>query len=182
MASTSLALLAAICSVACDDGDPTGPTVTQVEVNPREVTFSAIGASHRFEAIARDANGPVATTMFTWTSSNVDVAAVDSMGVAEAVGNGSARIAATAGGASGWADVTVRQSIAAVTVRPASRRGTGDGSRLARPRTPSQPGRLAHDRGVHEGLNVGVGRVRRSETDRAPPRPLRRAPASAARA
>ncbi len=79
-----------------------------VVVEPAEATLSAPGDTVRLAATALDANGnEVADAQFSWESSDAAVATVDDAGLVTAVGNGSATITASAGSASGTAEVTV---------------------------------------------------------------------------
>ena len=92
----------------------------EVVVTPSADTLVAFGDTVRLAAEARDANGhPVAGARITWRSRDTAVASIDSAGVVTAEGNGTATIAATEGGATGEADVTVRQSVDSVVVTPA---------------------------------------------------------------
>jgi len=62
----------------------------------------------------------MAGTAIAWASSDPMVAAVDASGLVTAVGNGAATITASAGSASGSAQVTVAQEVGAVGVTPAN--------------------------------------------------------------
>ncbi len=99
-------------------------TITSVTVSPATATLDVLGATRAFTAEARDAGGAVVpVTQFAWTSSALDVAAVDpATGVARATGHGTAGITATAGLVSGTATLTVdlTATIATVTVEPSS--------------------------------------------------------------
>ncbi|MCY3601193.1 MAG: Ig-like domain-containing protein [Gemmatimonadetes bacterium] len=87
---------------------PPAPVATTVTVNPRSVSFTALGETARFTAEVRDQNGQVmAGAAVAWTSSDASVATVDASGEVTAAGNGTATITATAGSASGSAAVTV---------------------------------------------------------------------------
>ncbi len=79
-----------------------------VVVEPAEATLSVLGDTVRLAATAFDANGnEVADAEFSWESSDAAVATVDGAGLVTAAGNGSATITASAGAASGTADITV---------------------------------------------------------------------------
>ncbi|MXW08569.1 MAG: hypothetical protein F4Z78_01970, partial [Gammaproteobacteria bacterium] len=66
------------------------------------------GDTGRLLAEAFDASGRrVSSAVFTWSSSNDSVATVDASGLVRGVGEGTARITATAGEASGAAEITV---------------------------------------------------------------------------
>jgi len=90
------------------------PPVREVQVAPAAATV-AVGATSRLRAVAYDAAGNVLATgvRYNWTSSNVNIARVDSLGVVTGVAAGAAVIAAEAKGSgtppkSGAAAVTVR--------------------------------------------------------------------------
>lgn len=104
--------------VACGDDDPTGPTVSSVQVDPATATL-APGGSVQLTATARDAGGNTLTTTVIW-SSNSTAATVDSNGLVTAVAEGTAVITATAGGQSGAATITVVIPVASVEVTPAA--------------------------------------------------------------
>ena len=93
--------------------------VSAVTVSPPADTVAAVGDTVRLVAEATDANGHgVMGAEFSWLSSDTLVVGVDASGMVTAVGNGTARITATAGGASGTAAVTVIQSPDSVAVSP----------------------------------------------------------------
>jgi uncharacterized protein YjdB len=93
--------------------------VSTVAVTPATTTQTALGATVQFSAQARDARGHlIAGAGFTWTTSDARVATVDASGLVTAAGNGDVMISAAAGGTSGSARVTVRQSGATVEVTP----------------------------------------------------------------
>jgi len=96
---------------AGDVSDTVVVTVTQsagsVVVSPAEGTI-ALGDTLRLAAEAFDENGhAVEGAAFSWSSSDVDVARVDETGLVEALAEGTARITARAGDASGVAEITV---------------------------------------------------------------------------
>ena len=94
--------------------------VSSVAVSPATATIGALGGTLRLSAEALDPNGSVvADAVFTWTSSDRSVAAVDASGLVTAAGNGAATITATMGSVSGSAAVTVAQEVSSVTVAPA---------------------------------------------------------------
>ena len=94
--------------------------VTAVTVSPEALEFSALGDTLRLAAEPVDANGhAVEGVTVTWASDDDAVATVDGSGLVTAAGHGTAKIAATAGGASGAAAVTVMQSPDSVAVLPA---------------------------------------------------------------
>ncbi len=94
--------------------------ISAVQLSPAADTLVAFGDTVRIAAEATDANGhPVVAAQFSWESSDASVAAVDAAGLVTAAGNGSTVVAANAGGASGAAALTVKQSPASLTVSPA---------------------------------------------------------------
>jgi DNA/RNA endonuclease G (NUC1) len=90
---------------APNDGAATPPTstgpVATVVVSPATVTL-APGATRQFSATARDANGQVTATTFTWTSLNTTVATISAGGLATAKADGTANVVVTSG--NGFAD------------------------------------------------------------------------------
>jgi len=79
-----------------------------VSVTPSTATISTAGGTAQFAAQTMDANGrPVAGKTFTWTSDAPGVATVSATGLATAVGNGTAQIAAAVEGKTGSAALTV---------------------------------------------------------------------------
>lgn len=90
----------------------------QLIIAPAADTLTALGASRRFTATARDANGAsVAVSGLTWTSLNRTIAEVDGSGNVVARGVGTALIvAAAAGFTPDTATVLVRQLAATVTL------------------------------------------------------------------
>ena len=99
---------------------PPAPVATTVTVNPGSASFTALGDTARFTAEVRDQNGQVmAGATVAWESSDASVATADASGQVTAAGNGTATITASAGPASGTAEVTVAQQASAVSVSPA---------------------------------------------------------------
>ncbi len=74
---------------------PAPPRVTSVEVSPASATINR-GGTQQFTATAFDGSTPVSGVTFTWTSSDTNVATVDSTGLATGVGIGTVTITATA--------------------------------------------------------------------------------------
>jgi len=109
----SLAWLSAVTLAGCQDEQPiTGSNapVASVEVTPDSAAAASLGQTVHFTATARDADGAeIPGSSFTWTSSATSVARVAGSGSATTVGNGKATIAATAGGVTGIARLTVAQ-------------------------------------------------------------------------
>lgn len=68
--------------------------ITTVTVSPDSANVAVTGSTV-FSATARDANGTVVTTSFTWSSSNTAVATVDANGTVTGLATGSAQIRAT---------------------------------------------------------------------------------------
>lgn len=96
----------------CDDSPtdpPDTPGVAEIQVTPDEITFTVIGLSEAFSAIVLDEDGEVIDdATVAWSSSNEEVATVNEVGVVQAVGEGSATIAATSGDVTGEAQVNVQ--------------------------------------------------------------------------
>ena len=133
------AILAALASAkGCGDGDsPTGmpdvPRPTTLAVSPTTAELTAFGATVQLAAEVRDQNAEVvAGGTVAWVSSSPAVATVDDSGLVTAAGNGVATITASAGTASGSAEITVTQAIDAVTVSPMEGTiGSGETLRLS---------------------------------------------------
>ncbi|MYJ69437.1 MAG: hypothetical protein F4087_13155 [Gemmatimonadetes bacterium] len=93
----------------------------RIDVSPTATTFPALGDTVRVTAEPFDANGnPVVDADVVWSSTDQAVATVDSTGLVTAAGNGSATVAATAGGASGTSEITVSQVLVGVGIVPAN--------------------------------------------------------------
>ncbi|MEJ2237953.1 MAG: Ig-like domain-containing protein [Gemmatimonadales bacterium] len=102
-------------------------TVTQaissIVVTPAGVTLTAFGQEQQYSAQALDAgaNPLEIQPTFGWTSSNEGVATVGAVdGLAQAMGNGTTQILASAGGVTGGIDLTVAQIATSVVVSPAA--------------------------------------------------------------
>ncbi len=94
---------------------------TSISISPAVLRFEALGDTARLVAEVRDRNGEVVrSARVTWESGDPSVATVDAAGLATAVRNGTVSIAAAAEGASGTAEVTVDQVVAALEVSPSS--------------------------------------------------------------
>ncbi len=86
---------------------PPPPQPTTVSVTPSEVGL-AVGDSAQLAAEVRDQDGQVMTGVaVAWASSDTAVASITSAGLVRGISAGAATIAATAGQASGNAEVTV---------------------------------------------------------------------------
>src|SRR3989442_241176 len=96
--------------------------LTSVVVSPATATLNALGLTQSFSAVARDAGGNVILgRTFAWSASPAGVATIDPVtGIATALANGVATIAATTGGVSGMSQLSVAQIVTAVVVNPAS--------------------------------------------------------------
>ena len=101
-------------TVNAEAGDASGDAVVAVMQSARSVVVSpaedkiAPGDALQLVAEAFDANGHrVSRAAFTWSSSNGSVATVDASGLVRGVGDGTAKITATVGEASGAAEITV---------------------------------------------------------------------------
>lgn len=112
----------ALLLVSCDN--PLGPTSTsigRVDVQPGVVGLT-VGASGSLRADVIDADGKaVAVRRVFWSSANTAVATVSQTGTVTAVGPGLVTIAASSGGKSGLATVTVSaRPVSVVRVSPTS--------------------------------------------------------------
>ncbi|HYU67009.1 MAG TPA: Ig-like domain-containing protein, partial [Jatrophihabitantaceae bacterium] len=86
---------------------------------PAADTIRALGNSRVFAAVAKDASDSVvAGQTFAWSSSDTLIAKVDTLGIALAIGNGTATITATTAGVPGTATLLVQQVVASVHVTP----------------------------------------------------------------
>ena len=86
--------------------------VSAVKVSPEALEFSALGDTLRLAAEAVDANGhPVEGTEVTWASDADSVATVDSAGLVEAVGYGTATVTGTIDSVSASVEVTVEKNL-----------------------------------------------------------------------
>ena len=100
--------------------EPPEPVATTVTVSPSPVSLNALGDTIRIASTVLDQNGQVmAGAPVAYSSSDQAVATVDGLGLVTSVGNGTAQMTATAGGASGTATVTVAQAVSRVVVLPA---------------------------------------------------------------
>ena len=85
---------------SCSDDDPVMPPtddpVNSVTISPKEITFDAIGQSQQFTAKAYNDTGGEVNTSFSWSSSNDGVVVVNTSGMAETTGEGSAFVKVTA--------------------------------------------------------------------------------------
>src|SRR2546428_535244 len=116
--------------------------LTSVVVSPATATLNALGLTQSFSAVARDAGGNVILgRTFAWSASPAGVATIDPVtGIATALANGVATIAATTGGVSGMSQLSVAQIVTAVVVSPA-------------PPTPDALGRPQHFTAVAQETN-----------------------------
>ncbi len=125
---------------ACGDGPGPGgvepmadPVPEVVSVAPREALLESLGDTVRLVATVLDADGePVTGVRVTWASDDSDVVGVDSAGLATAMANGRAMVAATVAGVAGGAAVEVEQVPASLAVTPAVDSLTvGDSARVS---------------------------------------------------
>ncbi|HEY6852944.1 MAG TPA: Ig-like domain-containing protein, partial [Gemmatimonadales bacterium] len=85
--------------------------VAVVQVTPGSKSFTAVGDTQRFVAVAKDSgNATVQGVRFLWVSSNGNAATVDTLGLATGRGPGLAIISATGRGVPGYSSVTVSQA------------------------------------------------------------------------
>jgi len=84
--------------------------VAGVQVTPGTASFTAVGDTQRFAAVAKDSGGAtVQGVRFLWGSSNGNAATVDTLGLATTRGPGQAIMSATGRGVPGYAVLTVAQ-------------------------------------------------------------------------
>lgn len=121
----ALAGLGAGLFIGCggDGGDPYQPPlpslVDHVEVSPGLDTLTAIGATRRYSAVAKNAGGStVPNVNFTWSSTATGVATVASDGTVTAVGSGTATIRAKAGDVTGSGTAVVFQVATSLDLTP----------------------------------------------------------------
>ncbi|MDE2866443.1 MAG: Ig-like domain-containing protein [Gemmatimonadota bacterium] len=125
--------------VGCGDGTtdparpPEIPVPATITVSPASAELTAVGETVQLSAEVRDQNGRVMSrAAVTWVSVSNAVARVDAAGLVTAVGNGTSTISATAGSASGSAEVTVAQAVKGIEVLPAPGKvSAGDTLRLS---------------------------------------------------
>jgi len=95
-------------------------SVASVTMSPTSASVS-VGSTAQLTATPLDVNGnPLTDRVVTWASNNTAVATVSASGLVTAVAVGSASIAATSGGKSASAAITVAVPVASVGVSPAS--------------------------------------------------------------
>ena len=100
--------------------------VSSVTVSPATAELSSLGATVQLTAEAFDENGNlVERAEFSWQSSDVAVATVDTGGLVTAAGSGMATITAMAGATSGAATVTVAGFTLSGTVSDGRMEGLG---------------------------------------------------------
>jgi len=100
---------------ACGDST-SAPVPSRIVVTPGNATLDALGLSQQFSAQVEDKKGKVISdAVITWTSSNAEVASVNSSGLVTAVKKGNATIEATSEGLTGRATLVVDPRPAQVT-------------------------------------------------------------------
>jgi trimeric autotransporter adhesin len=112
-------------TITASSGDVSGSADITVEQEPNaieadtsEVLLAAVGQTSQVEVTVEDEGGtPIEGAEISWTSSDQAVATVDSDGVIEAVGAGTAIITATSGDLTVEIEVVV-QPAAAITIEP----------------------------------------------------------------
>jgi trimeric autotransporter adhesin len=102
---------------ACGTGGP--PALQYILITPTSATIS-VPTTQQFTATGYYTNGSTNTSLtVSWTSSNTNVATINSGGVATAVGSGTSTITATSGGISATATLTVN-ALTSIAVTPAN--------------------------------------------------------------
>lgn len=145
--------------LACDPAGPSVPEVATIQVTPATGTLTAIEDTLQLQAAAYDPDGnQIPGTAFSWASSPPDVVSVDATGLATARGGGVATVTASAGDASGAAEIHVVQEVAAVEVSPAEWQPTWIGARTRFTATARDPnGHIVPDVAVQwASLKPGV--------------------------
>lgn len=95
------------------------PSATVLSITPPTATLSAFGERVQLSADVRDQRDrPMAGVEIKWLSDDPEVASVDDSGLVTAVGNGTVRITAEAGDASGTLTVTVKQVVRFLSISP----------------------------------------------------------------
>ena len=103
-------------ATTCKSSTEPSLVATTITVAPASHTFSTVGRTQQFSATVLDQKGDTMRSVtVTWASSATGVLTVSSTGLATAVGNGTAQVTATSGGASGSASITVSLVAAQMT-------------------------------------------------------------------
>lgn len=125
-----LGLAAVALLAACNPTTPAPPVVLlNVVVTPAAPSV-ALGTTQQFAAVGTYSNGTVTdiTSSVEWSSSDEAVAAVDAVGLTDALGTGTATVTATLGSSAGHAILTVTDavlvSIAVTPEAPSIAKGT----------------------------------------------------------
>lgn len=96
-------------------------TIAVISTSATPDTLRTTGRTRQYSAAVRDSNGnAIAGASVSWSSDATSVATVGAAGMVTAVGDGSATIAATSGGAQGTRAVVVRRFAASFAHTPAS--------------------------------------------------------------
>ena len=114
----ALAAVLACADEPTEPPPPPPPVPTTITISPESVEFTSLGETSRLTAEVKDQHGNVMSIAVTWSTSAPATATVNSAGVVTAVANGPATITATAQSASGTAQATIAQRVAAVSVLP----------------------------------------------------------------
>lgn len=110
----------------------TAPAPTTIHVTPDSATLGGIGRTVQLSAEVLDQIGrPILDPAVGWTSEDTLVVTVDSTGLVTAVGSGETTVTGTSGDLSDAARLSVVQTIASITISPASDTvAVGDTTRL----------------------------------------------------
>ena len=109
---SSVVLAALALLVACGDSNtaPPPPVPTSLTISPETLSLDALGDTAQLTATVRDQVGQViAGAVVAWASSDQAVATASPSGLVTSVANGNATVIATAGVATGAAEVDVEQ-------------------------------------------------------------------------
>ena len=140
---------------------------TTVTVTPDTATLTAVDEMIQLYADVRDQLGrPMAGAAVVWSSSDTNVATVDTSGLVTAIANGTATVRARSGDVSDSASIVVSQTAATVEITPPTPTlATGDTVRLNR-----DGDRPQRTRGRRRGLHLDLRRSRRRLRGQAGPR------------
>ncbi|MXX02492.1 MAG: hypothetical protein F4Z49_01785 [Gemmatimonadetes bacterium] len=94
-------------------------TAGRINIEPTEVTFTAIGETLQLTASVQDRNGQtIEGANLTWRSSDTEVARVSTTGLVTSTGNGTTRITARSGSTEQGVTVRVMQTPTGIAIEP----------------------------------------------------------------
>ena len=161
------ALLIAVVLGTATCGDEEGPAEpppqvpSSVIVSPATTTMRAFDETVQLTAAVRDQNGrAISNATVNWASGDPSVATVSASGLVTATGNGGTRVTASAGTATGTAEVTVQQQVSSVVVSPPHASvAEGDTLRLRAEARDARDNEVAGTSVVWTSANVSVATV-----------------------